>query len=292
MDCDATVMGGVSTFATLSLRNLLIGQLGLPALTFPFQVVTWMWLLAAYNSAYFPVNGNVIAPSMKTAITEVSGFTTVSYNATECALAVFRNISEVVFLSNGITGGVILLGLLISSPWACFCAVIASILSLLTALGFGAAADSVHMGMWGFNAVLTGIALGHVFWRRGVASMLMCVWGSVLSTIAYSAIASLLGPVGLPTLTFPFTGISWLLLLSRTSIPGLHPITIAPSKVMTAASQQQQQAPSTAEQLIELPTSSPAETPGTGSPTFTSPADAIIVSEQTGGARGHVVWWT
>ena len=79
---------------------------------------------------------------------------------------------------------------------------------------------------------------------------------------------------------------------SFVAFAGLHPITIAPSKVMTAASQQQQQAPSTAEQLIELPTSSPAETPGTGSPTFTSPADAIIVSEQTGGARGHVVWWT
>jgi urea transporter len=72
---------------------------------------------------------------------------------------------------------------------------------------------AIYHGLYGFNAVLTGIALGGLFlvpkWRSTVYALI----GVIFSAIVFAAIAAALAPIGMPALTAPFVLTTWMFLL-------------------------------------------------------------------------------
>ncbi len=85
----------------------------------------------------------------------------------------------------------------------------------------------IRAGVYGFNAVLTAIALGGVFLMLHPTTVVLSVIAVCFSTILYGSMAAILSPISLPALTAPFVITTWLCLLSRASLPRLRELSPA-----------------------------------------------------------------
>jgi len=124
-------------------------------------------------------------------------------------------------------GVIILVGMAVCSPISAGFALLGSVISTLTALGLGASSTSVYMGLWGYSAVLSSIAVGGMFFVANSLSLFIyAILASIFTAITHGAIASLLTPFGLPALTFPFNLVAWIWCLAGNSMGGLFPVEI------------------------------------------------------------------
>jgi len=122
---------------------------------------------------------------------------------------------------------IILVGMAVCSPISAGFALLGSVISTLTALGLGASSTSVYMGLWGYSAVLSSIAVGGMFFVANSLSLFIyAILASIFTAIIHGAIASLLTPFGLPALTFPFNLVAWIWCLAGNSMGGLFPVEI------------------------------------------------------------------
>ncbi len=78
----------------------------------------------------------------------------------------------------------------------------------------GAAEPAIRSGAFGFNSVLTAIALGSGFFVLNPASAAYGTLAVVATAIAFAAISTALEPLGMPALTSPFVLVVWLFLLA------------------------------------------------------------------------------
>ena len=132
-----------------------------------------------------------------------------------------RGVGQVVFQNNPVSGAVILLALFYNS-WIYGCAAIYGVaVSTLAALALGADRSLIRAGLFGFNGALVAlclVAFTSADFRTGaVPSPLMTLYigvGAALSTIAFQAMATLLGPHGVAPLTGPFVLVGWLFLFA------------------------------------------------------------------------------
>lgn len=92
-----------------------------------------------------------------------------------------------------------------------------------SAIGFQASGTDVTSGLYGFSAVLTGIALGCTFYKPNLRSAIWTVLGIIVTVFVQGAMNALLGPFGIATLTAPFCITTWLFLLPRLNIDNPTP---------------------------------------------------------------------
>lgn len=158
----------------------------LPAFTAPFVLSTWLVLVAALALGLPPATagGPPLSPGW--------------------GLAVLRGLGQVMFQDNALAGGLFLVGLAASSWRAAAWGLLGSALGLLCALGLGFSGELAVAGVFGFNAALTGIALGTLPSRQ----LLLPLAGMVLATLLLQAFLL----AGLPALTAPFVLASWAML--------------------------------------------------------------------------------
>jgi len=83
----------------------------------------------------------------------------------------------------------------------------------MTALGLGADGAAIYHGLYGFNAVLTAIALGGLFMVLEWQSTIYAFIGAIFSAIVFAVIAVALSPIGMPALTAPIVLTTWVFLL-------------------------------------------------------------------------------
>jgi urea transporter len=115
----------------------------------------------------------------------------------------------------------------VCSPISSLFALIGSTVSTLTALGLGVDNKTVYMGLWGYSATLTSIALGGMFFILNRPSTIFyAIFGSILTCIIHGATGAFLAPFGLPALTFAFNLTSWLLCLAGKSVKSLFEVEI------------------------------------------------------------------
>jgi urea transporter len=131
----------------------------------------------------------------------------------------FSGVAQVFFQASPITGGLFLAGLLISSRSAGAAALAGSLIGLLVAWGMGAAEPAIRSGAFGFNGVLTAIALAGVFFRPSLAVVAYAVLATVASTVVYAAVSAALAPLGMPALTLPFVLVVWVFVLAAPAFP-------------------------------------------------------------------------
>jgi len=166
------VLGAIaSTIVVMGLAKLLIGR-DMAPLTAPFVLTAWLLLFALYQFAQLHptelIHPMLVHPgaTIRTGLQALAGGGggAVGLTAANLANALFRGIAEVFLQDNLWTGVVFAIAILVNSRTCFVFALLGSALGGMTALVLGADGAAIYHGLYGFNAVLTGIALGACSW--------------------------------------------------------------------------------------------------------------------------------
>ncbi|MGC4829380.1 urea transporter [Micromonospora arida] len=203
------VLGAVATTVVTLALNAIFKTWGLTAFTMPFVLTTWVLLLAAYQFDRFTVLTN-----LKPMFPGEGQLTDGRFNW-DLVPTFLRGVSQVYLINSWVTGLIILVALLVNSRWSALFAVIGTVGATVLALWFGADATSLDKGLFGFNAVLTAIAVGAVLHRPGALVTVYTLFGIALTLFVQMSLTSMLTPLAIPVLTAPFNIATWLLLLPK-----------------------------------------------------------------------------
>jgi len=224
----------LTSIVMMALINFL-GTRDMPALTAPFVLSTWLFLFAIFQFAHLRPSELILPTpldphaSVQTALrplpTSMSGGGITALNLLE---AFFRGIGEVFFQDNLVTGIIFLIAILVNSRISGLFAALGSLMGMLSALFlFGGNGYWVYHGLYGFNAVLTAIALGGLFYVLTWESAIYTLIGALISTVVMAAISVLLSPIGMPAITAPFVLTAWLFIGVKAGFRMLHPVPLA-----------------------------------------------------------------
>ena len=169
-----------------------------PAHTYPFVLVTWIFLLAAYGFSGPPASipGASAAP--------LDPIASDPLRVLDFIAGVFRSISQIFFKESIIAAALIVAGLAVNSVAAAAFAVGGAFLAVVSAHFFGVESVLITSGLQGFSPVLTAVALGTVFFRPSIRVAAFAALGTVVTVIAQSALTVALSPLALPPLSVPF----------------------------------------------------------------------------------------
>lgn len=205
------VLGGaVSVVAMLGIVNA-VKPWGVSALTFPFVLITWLFLLASHGFAGIEGAGLPIGSVASAALPIASN----PLNILEFLSSTLQSVSQVFLKGNGVTAVLLLVGLAVSSMPAAIFALGGALLAVAAAHMFGAESALITGGLLGFSPVLTAIALGTVFYRPSPRVVAYTILGTVFTVIVQAAFNAALAPFAIPSLTAPFVVASWLFLLPK-----------------------------------------------------------------------------
>jgi urea transporter len=200
----------VSVPVTLGIANV-FKNWGVAALTAPFVLTAWLFLLATY--AFSAVEGGALP--MAAEILPIDPAAANPLAPGDFVQGVVRSIGQV-FLKASLPAALLLLaGLAVNSLAAAAFAVGGAIVAVATAHLLGAESDLITGGLMGFSPVLTAIALGAVFYKPGTRVAIYALLGTVFTVVVQGALNVVVAPFGIPTLTAPFVLASWFFLLPR-----------------------------------------------------------------------------
>jgi urea transporter len=130
----------------------------------------------------------------------------------------------VFLIDNAITGVIFVVALAVNSRSAATWAMVSSVVALVVAMALGTSRVSMSSGLYGFSAVLTGIAVGSVFAPRTAGrTWVFTLLAVIFTVVVQGALNRLLQPVGIPTLTAAFVLVTWLCLLPKARLtPVMH----------------------------------------------------------------------
>ena len=123
-----------------------------------------------------------------------------------------KGIAQIFLINSWVTGIFFLVALAVSSRRAAIWAAIASALSLFIAIVWKGPGEDISNGLYGFSAVLTGIALGATFCNYSWKSAIWTLLGIIATVFIQAAMNAFFSPMGLPTLTGPFCVATWIFL--------------------------------------------------------------------------------
>jgi len=205
------VLGGaVSVVATRGTANV-FKTWGVAALTAPFVLTAWLFLLATY--AFAAVDGSGLP--MATTVVPIDPAAANPLAFGDFVQGVLKSITQVFLKASVFAALLLLAGLAVNSMASAVFGLAGAIVAVVTAHVLGAESDLISGGLMGFSPVLTAIALGAVFYKPSPRVALYALVGTVFTVIVQGALNVALTPFGIPTLTAPFVLASWLFLLPR-----------------------------------------------------------------------------
>lgn len=136
-----------------------------------------------------------------------------------------RGWGQVMFQDNPLTGALFVAGIAWGSfvagvPEVLGCGILAGVVATLTARWLRVDGASLRAGLYGYNAVLVGLALA-TFVAPGPLLWAYVVLGAAVSVVTMLGTANVVKPWGVSALTFPFVLTTWLLLLATYGFAGL-----------------------------------------------------------------------
>ncbi len=136
-----------------------------------------------------------------------------------------RGVGQVMFQDNPLTGVIFLAAIawgsaVAGAPAVLFAGVLGVIVATLTAMWLKVEDAALKAGLYGYNGALVGLALA-TFLAPGPALWVYVAVGAAVSTVATLATAGALRPLAAPALTFPFVGVTWIMLLATYGFAGL-----------------------------------------------------------------------
>jgi urea transporter len=224
----------VSAIVMMALVKLLSAW-DMPALTAPFVLTAWLFLFAALLFAYLQPTALIqpalpnprvpVLPILRPLPLSLAG---AGVTAGNLAQAWFRGVGEVFFQDNLVTGIIFLIAILVNSRISAAFAALGSLVGLFTALLFlGGNGFSIYHGLYGFNAVLSAIAVGGIFFVFTWKSAIYALVCALVSTVLMGSISAFLTPLGMPALTAPFVLSAWLFIFPKAGFQALQPVPLA-----------------------------------------------------------------
>jgi len=202
--------GAVSVPVTLGTANV-FKTWGVAALTAPFVLTAWLFLLATY--VFSAIEGSGLP--MAAEIVPIDPAAANPLALGDFVAGVLKSITQVFLKASILAALLLLVGLAVNSLAAAAFALGGAIVAVITAHVLGAESDLITGGLMGFSPVLTAIALGAVFYKSGVRVAIYALVRTVFTFVVQGAMNVALTPFGIPTLTAPFVLASWLFLLPR-----------------------------------------------------------------------------
>ncbi|KMY49958.1 urea transporter [Peribacillus loiseleuriae] len=126
--------------------------------------------------------------------------------------ASLKGISQVILIENVMTGLLILLSITIYSYSLGIIALLSAIIGTMVGKWGGADENSVKQGLFGYNSVLTGIAL--TLFLTGPYHWLIALVGAFVTAILTATFMHAMKNTGIPVLTIPFIIVTWFTLLT------------------------------------------------------------------------------
>lgn len=208
----ALIGAAIVSILTAALMHFIKG-IDIPILTFPFVIITWFMLLISYKLETFQLNP-ILAP-------EILSNVTVDFSGEINWLGGFvLGIAQIFFLDNMYSGILLFIALFWAGWRFGVYAIIASAIALLTASLFGGEPSLTSLGLYGYNAILTIIAVSIVFKESDNRFALYSgMIGASLTILITASLSVWLLPFGLPALTMAFVLGTWIFLGARKVMP-------------------------------------------------------------------------
>jgi urea transporter len=204
-------LGAAVSVVAMSATASALKTLGVPTLTFPFVLVTWLLLLATYGFA--GLSGDALPAA--DVVMPYESFAVAQLGVVDFLQAALLSVSQVFLKASIVAALLFLAGLAVNSLAAAVAAVAGAFVAVVTAHVLGAESDLITGGLLGFSPVLTAVALGTVFHPPGWRVAAYAALGTVFTVIAQAAFNVALTPLAIPALTAPFVLVTWLFLLPR-----------------------------------------------------------------------------
>lgn len=195
-------------------------------LTAPF-VLTALCFLPAYTHFGRLHPTSILAIAGLPKATAVVG----TVGASTFAGGLLNGIAQVFFQANVVTGALFAIGLLISSRRTAIAALLGSLAGLLVAWPMGAAEPAMQSGVFGFNCVLTAIAMESAGFAVDRVYALYALVAVAASSVVFAALSGVLQPAGMPALTLPFVLVTWVFISAGQYFPRFrHDMSPAPAE--------------------------------------------------------------
>lgn len=183
----------------------------IPVLTTPFVVTTWIGLLITYKVTILHMSPAFVTSSpVKWNIP--------SEGKPNFILGLVKGVGEVFIIDSFWTGFFILIALFVAGWRFGVYAIVGTLVSWVTALSLGVDAESLNLGLYNYNAVLTVIAVGLLFDDKR-NYLLIGIFAAAMTVPITAGMDLLLNPIGLPSLTSPFIISTWIFLAIRKVVP-------------------------------------------------------------------------
>ena len=224
--CIYIVLCAAFTSVLMPAFAALLGPHKVPQLTMPFVLATWFFLGALLQFSTIDVS-NALKP------TSPADFTgpTPAYSPLTWFYGITMGIAEIFFQDNWVTGVLILIGIAINTRIGALMALMGSTLAVAGAVFYGAHDEAIRDGLFGYNAALTAMALGGMFYVLNPPALLYTVIGVLVTARVWASLGVLLEPAGMPVLTSAFVFVTWLMLLAKDGLGSLIPV--APPEATT-----------------------------------------------------------
>lgn len=208
-----------ATLTTLLVEFLgrwMVRRLGLPPLTLPFCLATW--LLLAVVMTWHP--GGL-------ALAEPVSVTVWPQAVPNLLVGVVRGFGQVFVCSSLTTGLVVLSAVAAASPLGALIGLAGGLVSSLTALAMGMDQEAVGLGLGSYNGILTAIAIAGTFYAPTLVSAAIALLAAAGTSLMTPALAALMVRSNLPLLTLPFILATMVTMLAvRRSLPSLLPVAL------------------------------------------------------------------
>ncbi|XP_026254395.2 urea transporter 2 [Urocitellus parryii] len=204
-----------------SALSTIFSKWDLPVFTLPFNIAVTLYLAATgHYNLFFPM----------TLVEPVSSVPNITWTEIEMPLllqAIPAGVGQVYGCDNPWTGGVILVALFISSPLICLHAAIGSIVGMLAALTVATPFETIYMGLWSYNCVLSCIAIGGMFYALTWQTHLLALVCALFSAYMGAALSNMMAVVAVPPGTWAFCISTLIFLLLTTNNPAIYKLPLS-----------------------------------------------------------------
>ena len=210
----ALVGAAIATIFTSTVMHFM-KRIEIPILTFPFIILTWFILLASYKLKWIKLSAELEPQNLANWELNIEG----KINLFE---GIFNGIGQVFFIDNIISGIIIYLALFFAGKKIGSYAVIGNLVAIITAYFLGGEHTLIALGLYGYNAILTIIAVSTVFnSEHNRFTFLSGIISACLTVPTAAALSTWLVPYGLPALTMPFVLVTWVFLAAKKVLPNI-----------------------------------------------------------------------
>ncbi len=215
------VLGGVVAAIVAAALGNLLSTWQIPALTGPFVVTIWFFALGMFGFDRIAGGPNSGPPALPVrTIGERANL-----DLGHLVEAFFNGTAEVFFQASVAVGVLFLLGILASSRIDCLMAIIGSLVGLGIGWALGVDAGSLTLGLMGYNAVLTMMALGGLFYVIDRSSFVLALIAAASSVVVTIGLGAIVAPYGGHVYTAPFVLTTWIFIAAK---PFLHRVKAVP----------------------------------------------------------------